>query len=82
MINNFSPPYAASAVATNELLRQHPELKTTINKLTEEDFDFKRCNAWNYEADGKGKEPAVVVRRIFEKHHYFDKQKVVKGNGR
>ena len=29
----------------------------------------------NYEADGKGKEPAVVAEEFFEKHHYFDKQK-------
>ncbi|HBA0733132.1 TPA: osmoprotectant ABC transporter substrate-binding protein, partial [Enterococcus faecium] len=53
----FFPPYAASAVATNELLRQHPELKTTINKLTGK-ISTSEMQRLNYEADGKGKEPA------------------------
>lgn len=71
----FFPPYAASAVATNELLRQHPELKTTINKLTGK-ISTSEMQRLNYEADGKGKEPAVVAEEFLKKHHYFDKQKV------
>ncbi|HCY8456158.1 TPA: osmoprotectant ABC transporter substrate-binding protein [Staphylococcus aureus] len=70
----FFPPYAASAVATNELLRQHPELKTTINKLTGK-ISTPEMQRLNYEADGKGKEPAVVAEEFLKKHHYFDKQK-------
>lgn len=70
----FFPPYAASAVATNELLRQHPELKTTINKLTGK-ISTSEMQRLNYEADGKGKEPAVVAEEFLKKHHYFDKQK-------
>ncbi|MCM0450144.1 osmoprotectant ABC transporter substrate-binding protein [Staphylococcus aureus] len=70
----FFPPYAASAVATNELLRQHPELKTTINKLTGK-ISTSEMQRLNYEADGKGKEPAVVAEEFLQKHHYFDKQK-------
>lgn len=70
----FFPPYAASAVATNELLRQHPELKTTINKLTGR-ISTSEMQRLNYEADGKGKEPAVVAEEFLKKHHYFDKQK-------
>ena len=26
----------------------------------------------NYEADGKGKEPAVVAEEFLKQHHYFD----------
>ena len=26
----------------------------------------------NYEADGKGVEPAVVAQQFLKKHHYFD----------
>ncbi|OFO16251.1 glycine/betaine ABC transporter substrate-binding protein [Staphylococcus aureus] len=70
----FFPPYAASAIATNELLRQHPELKTTINKLTGK-ISTSEMQRLNYEADGKGKEPAVVAEEFLKKHHYFDKQK-------
>lgn len=70
----FFPPYAASAVATNELLRQHPELTTTINKLTGK-ISTSEMQRLNYEADGKGKEPAVVAEEFLKKHHYFDKQK-------
>lgn len=70
----FFPPYAASAVATNELLRQHPELKTTINKLIGK-ISTSEMQRLNYEADGKGKEPAVVAEEFLKKHHYFDKQK-------
>ncbi|CXZ49199.1 Osmotically activated L-carnitine/choline ABC transporter%2C substrate-binding protein OpuCC [Staphylococcus aureus] len=70
----FFPPYAASAVATNELLRQHPELKTTINKLTGK-ISTSEMQRLNYEANGKGKEPAVVAEEFLKKHHYFDKQK-------
>ncbi|WP_213561838.1 osmoprotectant ABC transporter substrate-binding protein [Staphylococcus aureus] len=70
----FFPPYAASAVATNELLRQHSELKTTINKLTGK-ISTSEMQRLNYEADGKGKEPAVVAEEFLKKHHYFDKQK-------
>ncbi len=70
----FFPPYAASAVATNELLRQHPELKTTINKLTGK-ISTSEMQRLNYEADGKGKELAVVAEEFLKKHHYFDKQK-------
>ena len=37
----------------------------------------------NYEADGKGKEPAVIAEEYLKKHHYFDDEKgskIMKGN--
>uniref|UniRef100_UPI00272E6A6D glycine betaine ABC transporter substrate-binding protein n=1 Tax=Staphylococcus aureus TaxID=1280 RepID=UPI00272E6A6D len=70
----FIQPYAASAVAKNELLRQHPDLKTTLNKLTGK-ISTSEMQRLNYEAVGKGKEPAVDAEEFLKKHHYFDKQK-------
>lgn len=81
MINNFFPPYAASAVATNELLRQHPELKTTINKLTGK-ISTSEMQRLNYEADGKGKEPAVVAEEFLKNTTILINRKVVISNGR
>lgn len=77
----FFPPYAASAVATNELLRQHPELTTTINKLTGK-ISTSEMQRLNYEADGKGKEPAVVAEEFLKNTTILINRKVVISNGR
>ncbi|EHJ08165.1 osmoprotectant ABC transporter substrate-binding protein [Staphylococcus simiae] len=71
---HFFPPYDASAVATNELLRKHPEVKKSINKLAGK-ISTKEMQRLNYEADGQGKEPAVVAEEFLKKHHYFDGKK-------
>ena len=36
----------------------------------------------NYEADGKGKEPAVIAEEYLKKHHYFDDEKGGQNNER
>ncbi|MBO1198540.1 osmoprotectant ABC transporter substrate-binding protein [Staphylococcus simiae] len=71
---HFFPPYDASAVATNELLRKHPEVKQSIDKLAGK-ISTKEMQRLNYEADGQGKEPAVVAEEFLKKHHYFDDKK-------
>ena len=58
---NFFPPYDASAVAPNKLLNKHPEIKHTIHKLDNK-INTKEMQKLNYEADGEGKEPAVVAQ--------------------
>ncbi|MDW8571406.1 osmoprotectant ABC transporter substrate-binding protein [Staphylococcus shinii] len=68
---NFFPPYDASAVAPNKLLKQHPEIKKSISKLDGK-ISTEQMQKLNYEADGKGKEPAVVAEAFLKKHHYFD----------
>ena len=70
----FFPPYDASALATNDLLKQYPELKDTINKLKGR-ISTEEMQRLNYAADGKGKEPATVAEEFLEKHHYFDTKK-------
>ena len=68
---NFFPPYDASAVAPNKLLNQHPEIKKSISKLDGK-ISTEQMQKLNYEADGKGKEPAVVAEAFLKKHNYFD----------
>ena len=58
---NFFPPYDASAVAPNKLLSKHPEIKRSINKLDNK-INTKEMQKLNYEADGEGKEPAIVAQ--------------------
>lgn len=72
----FFPPYDASAVATNKLLNKHPELRPIIKKLHNK-VSTKDMQILNYQADGEGKEPAVVAEKFLKKHNYFEKD--VKG---
>ncbi|AYU56049.1 osmoprotectant ABC transporter substrate-binding protein [Staphylococcus debuckii] len=67
----FFPPYDASPVATDALLKKHPEIKRTLDKMAGQ-ISTKDMQKLNYEADGKGKEPAVVAEEFLKKHHYFD----------
>ncbi|MFW2432949.1 osmoprotectant ABC transporter substrate-binding protein [Staphylococcus cohnii] len=70
----FFPPYDASAVATNELLDKHPELKPIINKLDKK-VSTSEMQKLNYQADGEGQEPAVVAENFFKEHNYFENDK-------
>ena len=70
----FFPPYDASPVATHELLKKHPEIDKSLEKL-ENRISTKEMQKLNYQADGEGKEPAVVAEEFLEKHHYFDDEK-------
>lgn len=70
----FFPPYDASAVATNELLDKHPELKPIINKLDKK-VSTSEMQKLNYQADGEGQEPAVVAENFLKVHNYFENDK-------
>lgn len=67
----FFPPYDASALATDELLKEHPEVKQSLGDLTGK-MNTEQMQTLNYEADGKGKEPATVAKDYLEAHHYFE----------
>lgn len=71
---HFFPPYDASAVATNDLLKAHPELEPIIDKLTDQ-ISTEEMQQLNYKVDGEGKEPAIVAEDFLKKHHYFDDKK-------
>lgn len=70
----FFPPYDASAVVTDKLLKKHPEIKPSVEKL-ENKISTKQMQELNYKADGKGQEPAVVAEEFLKKHNYFEDDK-------
>ncbi|MCY1563725.1 osmoprotectant ABC transporter substrate-binding protein [Staphylococcus pettenkoferi] len=69
---HFFPSYDASAIVPKRLQRQEPEVRQAVKKL-EGQISTEQMQQLNYEADGKGKEPAVVAHDFLEKHHYFNK---------
>lgn len=68
---NFFPPYDCSPMATNELLKTHPEVKKILEKLVDQ-VSTEQMQKLNYESDNNLLEPAVVAKRFLEKHNYFD----------
>ncbi|MDU0476022.1 osmoprotectant ABC transporter substrate-binding protein [Staphylococcus chromogenes] len=71
---HFFPPYDASPLASDKLLKERPELKPIIQKL-EGKVSTKEMQHLNYQADGEGQEPAIVAQKFLEKHDYFDHDK-------
>ncbi|MDM5200985.1 osmoprotectant ABC transporter substrate-binding protein [Fictibacillus enclensis] len=67
----FFPPYDCSLVARNDVLKEHPELKSKLEKLSGK-IDTETMQAMNFEADGKKKEPAIIAKEFLEKHNYFE----------
>ncbi len=67
----FFPPYDASPLASDQLLKEKPELKPIVKKL-EGKISTEQMQELNYQADGKGKEPATVAEDFLKKHHYFE----------
>lgn len=66
----FFPPYDASMVVDNELLREHPELEAILNRLVGT-IDTEKMQELNYEADFFMKEPAVVAREFLDENQFF-----------
>lgn len=77
---HFFPPYDASPLATDQLLKEKPELKPIIKKL-EGKISTVQMQELNYQADGKGKEPATVAEDFLKKHNYFDDENDSKQKG-
>ena len=50
----FFPPYDASPLASDQLLKEKPELKPIVKKL-EGKISTEQMQELNYQADGKGK---------------------------
>mgnify|MGYP002649585287 FL=1 len=70
----MSPPYDGSPLVTEELIKEHPEIDKALTKL-EDTVSTKEMQKLNYEADGKGKEPAVIAEEFVKKHNYFEDKK-------
>ncbi len=68
----FFPPYDASIVASNTILKKNPELKAIFKKL-EGTISTKEMQKLNYEVDNNLLEPDIVATKFLEEHHYFEK---------
>ncbi|MBI5974875.1 osmoprotectant ABC transporter substrate-binding protein [Staphylococcus canis] len=77
---HFFPPYDASPLVTNDLLKARPELKPIVEKL-EGRITTEEMQKLNYQADGQGQEPAVVAENYLKAHHYFDDDAQSKSKG-
>ena len=67
----FFPPYDGSPLATEKLIKDNPEIDKALQKL-EDKISTEEMQKLNYEADGKGKEPAVIAEEYVKKHNYFE----------
>lgn len=67
----FFPPYYASPVATNKILKQHPELKTVLKRLGGK-ISLKTMQQLNYQVDNDLEEPEVVANKFLKAHNYFE----------
>ncbi|GEO69540.1 osmoprotectant ABC transporter substrate-binding protein [Levilactobacillus acidifarinae] len=68
---NFFPPYNASAVTTNKILKQHPELRGVLNRLSGK-ISLKTMQTLNYQVDDELQEPQTVAKQFLKDHHYFE----------
>ncbi|WP_143462402.1 osmoprotectant ABC transporter substrate-binding protein [Levilactobacillus enshiensis] len=68
---NFFPPYDASPVATDAILKQHPELKGVLNRLVGK-ISLKTMQHLNYQVDDQLEEPQTVATNFLKQHHYFE----------
>lgn len=66
----FFPPYDASPVATNAILKKHPELRKILNRMVGK-IDLKTMQRLNYQVDNDLIEPEVAARQYLKKRNYF-----------
>lgn len=71
---HFFPPYDANPVASNELLKQHPDIDKILTSMHDK-ISTEEMQKLNYEVDNNLKEPAVVAADYLKKHHYFKEEK-------
>lgn len=67
----FFPPYNASPLATDKVLKAHPELKKILLKLKGK-ISLSTMQKLNAEVDNQLIEPQVVAQQFLKQHHYFD----------
>lgn len=66
----FFPPYEASMVVNNNLLRKYPKLKKVLHRLDGK-INLKMMQQLNYQVDDKLLEPSVVAHNFLREHNYF-----------
>jgi osmoprotectant transport system substrate-binding protein len=67
---HFFPPYDASMVVNNSLLRKYPELKPLLHRL-DGNISLSEMQSMNYQVDNNLREPADVAHEFLVKHNYF-----------
>lgn len=70
---HFFPPYSASFVASEKILKQHPEVAQVLARL-EGKIDTETMQKLNYQADNDLLEPSTIAKKFLEEHHYFDRE--------
>jgi len=68
---NFFPPYDASPVATDAILKKHPELRTVLNRMAGK-ISLKSMLQLNFKVDDQLEEPQTVANDYLKAHHYFE----------
>lgn len=67
------PPYDASPLATNDILRQYPDLEKVLLKL-EGTISTEKMQEMNFVSDDGLVEPKVVATDFLEEHDYFEEK--------
>ncbi|WPC18911.1 osmoprotectant ABC transporter substrate-binding protein [Pediococcus inopinatus] len=67
----FFPAYNASPLATDKILKEHPELKKVLLKLKGK-ISLTTMQNLNAKVDNQLVEPQVVAKQYLEQHNYFD----------
>ena len=68
---HFFPPYQGAPLMTEKLLTEHPELRTTLNKLAGK-ITTADMRQMNYLVTVKHEKAATVARQYLEQHHLLD----------
>lgn len=68
---HFFPPYDACVVASNDLLKKHPEVKEALDRLSNT-ITTKKMQELNYQADNDLMEPSTVAEKFLKENHYFE----------
>lgn len=68
---HFFPPYEASPVVRESVLKKHPELKPVLNKLAGK-ISVKTMQKLNYQVDNDLEEPSTVAEKYLKAHNYFE----------
>ncbi|SEU05383.1 osmoprotectant transport system substrate-binding protein [Salinibacillus kushneri] len=67
----FFPPYDASPVISNEVLKKYPKIKDITERLHGQ-ISTEMMQELNYNADVKLMNPRKVAEQFLEKHGYFE----------
>lgn len=67
---HFFPPYDASLVVNDSLLKKYPKLAAVLHRLDGK-ISVAAMQELNYQVDDQLKEPAVVAQEFLVKHNYF-----------